>query len=227
MSTRLSLALTISLALFGGQSVFGDIIGGSEGFVNGDILDAPDNTVMSTITITESGSIEDITVTIEGIEHTNVGDLIAELRFLGDNGPDEPAYLFFRPNVDGQDFLGSRSNFGDGQGGRGTYSFGSTGADLWEESAIGDEEDVPQQQYFTSDELGLPHDLGGSEFFEGFNTQGQWQLVITDANDFGFNEGFVESWSIEFDAVVDAIPEPSSALLIVCGAAAVASRRRR
>ena len=73
MSTRLTLALL--LIFFCNQSLFGDNIVGEAGFDNGNILNAPgENTVMSTISIMESGLIEDITVTIQGIEHTNVGD---------------------------------------------------------------------------------------------------------------------------------------------------------
>ena len=225
MITRQIFVSAFCLLMLCAKPCFADDIWGAASFDNGNILDEPNNQVLSTITITEAGIIEDITVTIEGIEHTNVGDLIAELRFIGTMTA-EPAYLFFRPNVDGADIIGSRSNFGDGLGGRGTYSFGSSGADLWQESAIGDSEDVPQQQYFTSDENGEFHDLGGPQFFEGFNTLGQWQLVITDDNSFGNNVGFVESWSIDFD-VVAVIPEPATSTLFGIAIAMIAIRRRR
>ena len=204
-----------------------DIIEGSGIFSNSELSDA-NNEVMSTITITDSGIIRNISVTINNIEHSNTGDLIAELRFLGPGGPSGPgglpAYLFFRPNVDDVDLVGSRGNL------NGDYTFtdNETDADFWSESAIPDDEDVPDNvPYAASDQFGVPHDLGGPNFFEGFNVEGEWQLVITDANT-GANEnndGTVDGWTIEFH--VDAIPEPGFTAIFATLSMIAAGYRRR
>lgn len=191
----------------------------SNSFDDGAIVDGSDG-VFSTVTIQEQGIIEDISVTINGIEHSAVGDLIAELRFLGDGGPSEPAYLFFRPNaLNGT--LGSRSNLS------GDYTFTSDpdDANFWSESAIPDDETVPSDlPFFQSDENGDFHDLGGPEFFEGFNSAGQWQLAIIDAEDFGNNEGTVEGFTLQFH--VSAIPEPASTGIFAAALLMMVRRRR-
>lgn len=179
--------------------------------------------VVSTINITDAGFIQDIRVTILGIQHTNVGDLVAELRYLGPGGPSgpggQPAYLFFRPNVDMTNTLGSRGNLD----GNYTFTTDPSDANFWSETAIPDDETVNDElDYFASDINGDFHDLSGPNFFGGFNTVGEWQLVIRDDNSFGLNEGSVEGWNIKF--VVTPIPEPSAALV---GALAVLIGFRR
>ena len=100
--------------------VSADSIEGTGIFANGELSDNNPE-VVSTITITDSGIIKNISVTINGFEHTNTGDLIAELRYLGPGGPSgpggEPAYLFFRPNVDAGDLVGSQGDL------EGNYTF--------------------------------------------------------------------------------------------------------
>ncbi|MEM9411348.1 MAG: hypothetical protein AAGA30_09560 [Planctomycetota bacterium] len=203
-----------------------DVVSGSGTFANGSIVDDPmNNEVFSVISIAEAGLIEDISITITGLEHTNAGDLIAELRFLNQSTA-EPAYLFFRSNVDTAGSLGSRANLD------GNYTFTSnqvngnpTGANFWSESALPDDETVNDGvEYFTGDTNGDFHDLSGPAFFGGENTVGDWQLVITDANPFGNNEGSVVGWTIEFDTV--AIPEPTVPVVWVVAVLGFVNRRR-
>ena len=144
---------------------------------------------------------------------------------MGPSGPGgEPAYLFFRPNVDEVDVIGSRGNL------NGSYTFTDdpADADFWSESAIPDDMDIPDTTpFFASDVDGLYHDLGGPGFFDGINVQGDWQLIITDANT-GVNEnndGTVRSWTVEFH--VTPIPEPGSAAMIGLAAVVALSRRRK
>jgi hypothetical protein len=221
----LAIAVSLLLAIqFSAPVAQGDMIWGQAPFVNGDILDAGGD-VLSTITITDPGIIQEIRVTIQGIEHTNVGDLVVELRFLGPGGPSgsggNPAYLFFRPNVDSINTLGSRGNL-DGDY---TFTTDPTDANFWTESAIPDDQVVPPElDYFASDTNGDFHDLAGPDFFGGFNTLGDWQLVIRDENAFGNNEGSVVAWTIEFTAT--AIPEPTAGFVFV-SLLLLSFRRRR
>ncbi len=199
-------------------------ISGQANFADPTILNP--GSVFSTITIMESGIIEDISVTIEGIEHTNVGDLIAELRFLGDDpgGGTVPAYLFFRANVDGTKLPGSLSNLD------GDYTFTTNDADrdFWSETAGASDDQIVDGTlpFFASDENGDFHDLA-ADFFGGLNAQGQWQLIITDANGSGNPNltGSVQGWTLNFE--VSAIPEPGSAVILVVATCATVVRRRR
>ena len=213
--------MTLEVSVGGG---FADTISG-EGLFE-DVNIPEDGSVFSTITIMDAGLIEDITITIQGIEHTNVGDLIAELRFLGNDPPPgpgggNPAYLFFRPNVDDTDLLGSRGNLD----GNYTFTTNQNDANFWSESAIPDDDTVDSSLlYFASDTNGDFHDLAGDDFFGGLNTVGLWQLVISDANDFGNNIGSVAGWRIDFGATV--IPEPGAFVVLAFTVAALVRRRR-
>ena len=200
-----------------------DFVSGSGTFENGALVDDPmNNEVFSVVTITETGFIQDISITITGLEHTNTGDLIAQLRFLDQNQEGgEPAYVFFRPNVDVANTLGSRANL------NGDYTFTSdqTDASFWSESALPDDETVDDSvEFFTSDSNGDFHDLSGPSFFGGLNVAGEWQLSIMDANAFGNNEGSVVGWTIDFDVV--AIPEPSTTIVTVLAVSGLLLRRR-
>jgi len=218
MLTRIFILFVFVLAA-GTGVVQADTVTGSGTFGNTAITDA-NNEVFSTISISESRVITDISITIEGLEHTNTGDLIAELRFLGAGGPANPAFVFFRPNVDNTGTLGSLSNL------NGNYTFTSdaSDADFWAESSIPDDETVSDNQnFFFSDEAGDFNDLASNEFFGGQSTAGQWQLVITDANTFGVNEGSVQAWTIDFET----IPEPTTGLILAGLGAFFGVRRNR
>lgn len=211
--------LSIFVLMISVCAVEADTVGGQQFFTNSGTITDVDNQIMSTISIAETGIITDISVTLEGVNHSEAGDLIAELRFLGAGGPTEPAFIFFRPNVDGAPVQGSLASL------NGNYTFTSdnTDADFWAESSLPDDESVPtNQEFFFSDEGGDFNDLSSSQFFGGQQVQGPWQLVITDANAFGNNEGSVQSWSIEFET----IPEPSTAL-VLCGLGTLVAIRRR
>lgn len=218
MLTRIFFLFVFVLAASAGV-VQADTVSASGTFDTTAITDA-NNEVFSTVSISESRIITDISITIEGLQHTNTGDLIAELRFLGAGGPTNPAFLFFRPNVDGTGTLGSLSNL------NGDYTFTSdiTDADFWAESSIPDDEVVSDSQdFFFSDEAGDFNDLSSNAFFGGQSTAGQWQLVITDANSFGNNEGSVQGFTIDFET----IPEPATGLILVGLGTFFGVRRRR
>lgn len=211
------------------SSASADVIEATNLFANTELSDA-NTQVSNTITITDTGIIKSLSVTINNLEHTAAGDLIAELRFLGPGGPSgpggEPAYLFFRPNVDDIDVNGSLSNLN----GDYTFSDDPNGANFWTESAIPDDETVPDNlTYFASGENAEFNDLGGvgGGFFGGFDVAGDWQLIVTDANT-GItenNDGTVGGWTIEFH--VEPIPEPTTGAIVALVAGFAAMRRRR
>ena len=143
----------------------------------------------------------------------------------GPSGPGgNPAFLFNRPNVDATNVGGAQSNL------FGTYTFtdNPNDANFWNESAIPDNQDVPTANpFFASDVNGDFHDLAGPNFFGGFDVQGQWELIITDANT-GLaqnNDGSVIGWTVEFH--VQNIPEPSSSAIAALAVFCLAGRRRR
>ncbi len=220
LRTVLSIPCTIAIAL-ATSFCFADEIVESGTFDSPSLSDNGEAAV-STITIMDQGLIQDISVTINNLQHTSVGDLVAELRFveLGGGGGGNPAYLFFRPNLE-PGTIGSRANVS------GNYTFTTDEDDesFWSESAIPDDETVDTSlDYFASDENGEFHDLAGPQFFGAMNVQGLWQLYIRDVEDFGNNEGSVEGWTIQFH--VTAIPEPSCGVLLIAILAFPALRRR-
>ena len=210
----LATLLTLSFAL----SVNADLLTGQGTFDPPAIPEG--GSIFSTISIADAGILDDISITIQGLSHTNAGDVSAELRFTGDGGPDDgnPAYVFFRPNFDGVG-VGSEANLG----GNYTFTTNPQDNDFWAESSLPDDEQVPNQDYFFSDENGDFHDLSSEEFFGGVNPTGEWQLVITDNNAFGNNLGSVQGWELN----ITTIPEPASAAIIVSLASAAMIRRRR
>lgn len=231
MATRysFSFALLSCLVLTCGIAS-ADVIEGTTIFETTELSD-DNNQVSSIINITDTGIVKNISVTINNLEHTSAGDLVAELRFLGPGGPSgpsgEPAYLFFRPNVDGLPIEGSDSNL------NGDYTFTDNpdDANFWlEAAATNDMETISDQQaYFASDIGGNFNDIGGvgGGFFGGFNVAGDWQLIITDANT-GINEnndGTVTGWTVEFH--VQQVPEPATGAIVALAAGFAAMRRRR
>ncbi len=218
-------ALSLFPVLTACPPAYADEIVGSGSFEQPEIMNG--ESVFSTITITQAGLIQDISITIQDIEHTAVGDLVAELRYLGDGSSDggvSPAYLFFRPNVGDSMLPGSLANL------NGDYTFTTDPDDrrFWSETAVPDNVTVDSSlPFFTSDANGDFLDLAGEDFFGGQDTRGEWQLVVSDATLTGNNFGSVQGWTLRFDATV--IPEPSVFLLLClsCCPLAICRHRRR
>ncbi len=173
----------------------------------------------STITITanDSVTIEDLSVCINGLEHTWAGDLIATITHTDTNNVNTTATLFNR--IGRGDFPGD----GDASNFSGDYEIASTGASLWEESAMGssgngtqgtidDEFVIAPGRYANVNAAGFdnntspnPSPISLAAIFGGRSSEGTWTIRFTD-NDIN-DIGSFDSTSIKF---VNAIPEPGT-----------------
>ena len=182
--------------------------------------------IVSIINIMENEIIKDISVTVNDLQHSSLGDLTIELRYLGPVTTNNfgTAPLLDRVGVEGTGLPGDKSNLD------GNYSFTSNfGTDpdisFWSEAANTPEDEVvnPDIDYFASDDTGNFFDIG--DFFAGNSTFGQWELRIADLNDLGNEIGSVDSFTINFES--NAVPEPSTAAILCLAGLGLATRRRR
>jgi len=162
----------------------------------------PDNNATgasSTIVVPDSFSITDITVTLNSLTHTYVGDLIATLTHV-DTGT--TVSLFNRIGLVSSG-AGDSSNFG------GNYSFNDafTG-NIWAVAASGGSSFViPSGNYF-------PTGAGSSTLvpmltsLSGELSSGTWRLTISDNEQ--LDTGALGSWALNLQGTP--IPESSSVL---------------
>ncbi|WP_169978084.1 proprotein convertase P-domain-containing protein [Tautonia rosea] len=169
----------------------------------------------SDIVVSESLAITDVTVTLLGLTHTWVGDLIASLTHV-DSGT--TVDLFNRIDRTGNSGVGDASDF------NGDYAFNDafTG-DLWAAAKGGGNNfDIPGGDYFATTVEGSVSLLSA---FNGVLAAGTWRLSISDNAD--GDSGSLGSWQLRLTA----IPEPSSIVLVglasVVGVGVGLHRRRR
>lgn len=184
----------------------------------------------STITITANDSltIGDLSVCIDGLTHTWVGDLIATITHTDTNGQNTVATLFNRIGKGAFPGDGDASNFD------GDYEFASTGASLWEESAQGssgngtqgtvdDEFVISPGRYANVNSSGFDNNTDPSTpsptslaaIFGNRSSEGTWVIRFTDndVNDVGSFSGT----SLKFTEAT-AIPEPGTVgLMAIAG----------
>jgi subtilisin-like proprotein convertase family protein len=169
----------------------------------------PDNNATgasSTITVPTSSNflITDITVTLNNLTHTWIGDLIATLTYV----PTNTTVSLFNRIGRVSSGVGNSSNFG------GDYSFNDafTG-NIWAVAASGGGSFViPSGNYFPTGAnsgtlVPMLTSLGGSQ------TAGDWRLTISDNQ--GDDTGALGSWTLNLQGTPIApvsIPEPSSGL---------------
>ncbi len=177
----------------------------------------PDNNATgasSTITITDDLIISDMTVTLNNLTHTWIGDLVASLTNLNTGTTVD---LFNRIGRTGGSGFGDSSNFG------GNYSFNdaSTG-NLWTTAAgIDTSTTIPTGEYFSTTTNGAVSLLSA---FSGQSALGTWQLSIKDLA--GGDTGSFASWSISGQG--QPVPEPASVLgLFAFGAMSAGSMIKR
>lgn len=200
-----------------------------------------------TINVVDNEVIQDISVTIEGLQHTFAGDLVASLSRTDTNGVLTTIQLFDRI----QRANGPGGNFGDSSDFDGNYTFSSFEADptnasnpasIWSEADNIPTSDVispslPSQlvanaffdsipnSYFATDAIETPLSFAtnpnGTNRFAGQTTQGQWTFRIQDEN--LNNVGSFTGVTINFETV----PEPGSAGLLAVGAFGFFYLRRR
>ena len=158
----------------------------------------------STIVVPDSFSITDITVTLNNLTNTWIGDVTATLTYVPTN---TTVSLFNRIGRVTSGF-GDSSNFG------GNYSFNDafTG-NIWTVADSGEDDfDIPSGNYFptgadSSTLVPMLTSLGGSQ------TAGDWRLTISDN---GFRDtGSLGSWTLNLQGTPLApvsVPESSSGL---------------
>ena len=185
----------------------------------------PDNNATgasSTITVPTGSNflITNITVTLNNLTHTWLGDLIANLTYVPTNTTVSLFNRIGRPT----NTLGDSSNF------NGNYSFNDafTG-DLWTVAASGNSSfNIPSGNYFpTGADSGtlvpILTSLGGSQ------TAGDWRLTISD-NAPG-DAGSLGSWTLNLEGTPIApvsVPESSSVLgLLALGLLGTAAALKR
>ena len=177
--------------------------------------DFVDNTtVSSSINVSgTSGDIVDISVTINNMNHTWLGDLTAVL----DNGSTSVT-LFARPGqLNGAGFGFMVETSGD-------FTFSANGTDsLWTEAGnSGGALNGTPFNFFTSGLNDVPTSL--SDFF-GQSKNGLWTLSISDGA--GGDTGSYSGWTLDITSSGVVIPEPTTFGLIAGLAALTVVRRRR
>jgi hypothetical protein len=220
-STMKKLSLPLSIAAAAGLA-FGTATTANAGTFSysGSGFSIPDNNTTggsSTITITDNSTITDITVTLNNLTHTWLGDLTASLTNINTGTTVD---LFNRVGRTGGSGVGDSSNFGD------NYNFNTayTG-NLWTTAAgLGDSSNIPSGNYFPTTVNGGVSLLSA---FNGQSLQGTWVLNIKDS--FADDTGSLGSWNISGQSV--SVPEPASVLGLLAfgamGASSVVKRKQQ
>lgn len=164
--------------------------------------------------------IQDMTVTLNNLVHTWVGDLW--IRIQGPNGM--TGTMVHRIGQTSATSAGDSSDY------NGTYTFADTGANIWQAAAaIGGTAAIPSGTYFNSGGDGVwagfgpPNGPGPNNAFAtkfgGSNPNGTWTLTISDHA--GADVGSLGSWRLDLKL----IPAPVSAAML--GLAGLVGLRRR
>lgn len=171
----------------------------------GGLLNEDTPVLVSDIVVPDSFAITDVTVTLDNLTHSWMGDLVATIEHV-ESGT---AVTLFQ-NIGGGAF-GDSTDFG------GTYGFNDafTG-DIWAEAAALDGDGVlPSGEYFASDETGAQTFLSA---FNGIDSAGTWRLTIEDTFP-TLDDGELGAWSVTI------VPAPGAMALL--GLAGLAGARRR
>ena len=194
-----------------------------------------------TINVVDNEIIQDISVTIEGLQHTFAGDLVASLsRTDPATGVITSIQLFDRIQLAN----GPSGNFGDSSNFSGEYTFSSFESDptnaanpasIWSEAdSIPTDQIIPTSlsgqltantfadtipnSYFATDSIETPLSFAtnpdGTNRFAGQSTEGVWNFQIQDQN--ANNVGSFTGVTINFQST--AVPEPGSVGLLAVGA---------
>lgn len=199
-SRLLSLALT---CLFASTSL-ADVTGNS-GNDGGSIPDNTPSGYVSTVTITDSEVIEDAKFSIEGLNHSWIGDLIIT---ISHSTSGKSATLMHR--------VGSTSNpnsTGDSSDVNGTYMFQDGNSSIWSEAANGDTDYVVTPGLYDASGVNETA-VSLNALFGGELTNGDWTFAISDNN--ATQTGSFVQTSVEFVSAI-AVPEPGTMAIVVMG----------
>lgn len=173
--------------------------------------------------ISDASTINDLTVTINGLTHSWVGDLIATFTKVSSG---TTVALFNRVGKLGGSGATDASNL------NGNYGFNISGSDLWAAASLGTTSfNIPAGTYFasTSKSSGaLNVAVASSPTLSAFYNQslsGTWRLTISD--NAGGDTGSFQSFTVSGDATTSAVPEPLTILgaMTAAGFGAVFKRR--
>ncbi|MGC1396358.1 MAG: proprotein convertase P-domain-containing protein [Coleofasciculaceae cyanobacterium] len=133
------------------------------------------------IIVTENFKLNDVMVTLKGMEHTWVGDLVVRLHHVE---TETIIDLFRRP---GQPHFSSSGYSNDL---RGDYSFSDRvdGNSHNFDSAAASNAVIPSGSYTSLQPLAK---------FNGLSSTGTWRLIINDCS--AGDSGFLDSWSLNLD----------------------------
>ncbi len=217
MIKKLSMPLSIAAAA---GIAFATATAANAATFTGSGFNIPDNNatgVSSTISITDNFTIADVTVTLNNLTHTWIGDLVASLTNLTTG---TTVNLFNRV---GRTTLG----VGDSTNFSGNYSFNDTfTGSLWTTAAgLNGIANIPSGNYYATAATGTVSLLSA---FSGQSALGDWQLNIQDRT--GLDTGSLGSWSLALTPAQPAqpVPEPASAFsLLALGAMGAGSMLKR
>ncbi len=193
------------------------------------IPDGNDNTgtpgvVSRDIVISDPGFITDLTVTITGLNHTYVGDLIVTLTNVNTG---TTVNLFNRIGRVAAPSVGAP--FGDSSNFNGTYSFSNTfTADIWAAAASGDNNfTVPSGNYFPSTfKTSGASDVAPPSSLIPFNMQSlnsAWRLTVSD--NASLDTGSFSGWRLSGNATPVPVPPQAVGTVLLAGLAAAKKLR--
>ena len=173
--------------------------------------------------ISDASTINNLTVTINGLTHTYVGDLIATFTKVSSG---TTVNLFNRVGKF------TSTGFGDSSNLNGNYSFNISGSDLWAAaSSVGNNANIATGTYFPStftfsgmSAIAVASSPTLSAFYNQ-SLSGTWRLTISDVA--RTQMGSFQSFTVSGDATTSAVPEPLTILgaMTAAGFGAVFKRR--
>ena len=168
--------------------VFADT-GGNSGGDGGAITDNDPAGVTSIVSISDNEIIQDLTFSVEGLNHSFIGDLIIT---VSHSTSGKSATLMNRVGT------GVGAPDGDSSDLNGTYSFADGAGSIWSEAANGDTNyELTPGTYAASGAGESAVDL--ASIFAGETTQGDWTFTISDNN--GGETGSFTQTSIAFTLI--------------------------
>lgn len=197
------LRLAMTLAAFGllaTSASFADVFGDS-GNDGGAIADNSSAGRNSVVTITANQVIQDASFSVEGLQHSWIGDLIIT---VSHSASGKSAVLMHRVGT-----TSTPGSTGDSSDMNGTYTFNDGNPSIWTAAANGDTDFITPSG--TYDASGINESIVSlNDIFAGESTAGTWTFNISDNNE---NEtGTFVQTSVNF---VTAVPEPGTYAAVV------------